>query len=229
MRTVLNTTIRTALMGLAALFAVTACETTNLPSLAEVDTGGTEQRTSGIQGVSAVDTQPDDASPDYLVGPYDDLEIFVWRAEELSTTVTVRPDGRISTPLVEDMLAAGKTPTELSRDIEQALMEYVKSPEVTVIVKNFISTVDQQVRVIGEAQQPRALAYRSGMTVLDVMLEVGGLTEFASGNRAKLIRGRNEQQVTYRLRLNDLMRRGDVSANVAIKPGDVILIPETRF
>ncbi|MEM9421792.1 MAG: XrtA/PEP-CTERM system exopolysaccharide export protein [Pseudomonadota bacterium] len=184
---------------------------------------------SAIQGSAGVERAPDDATPEYLVGPYDQLQVFVWRAEELSTNVTVRPDGRISTPLVEDMLAAGKTPTELSADLEEALGAYVKAPEVTVIVDQFSSTVDQQVRVLGEATAPAALPYQAGMTVLDVMLGVGGLTEFAAGNRAKLIRGRGTDQKTYRVRLNDLMRRGDVSANVPVRPGDVILIPETRF
>lgn len=217
---------RAAMLVGLVMVALAGCETMMPGSEVTADANASE---SAIQGASAVTEHAGDSTPDYLIGPYDSLEIFVWRAEELSTTVTVRPDGRISTPLVEDMLAAGKTPTELSRDIETALSEYVRTPEVTVIVKSFISTVDQQVRVIGEAQQPRALAYRSGMTVLDVMLEVGGLTEFASGNRAKLIRGRAEDQTTYRLRLNDLMRRGDVSANVEVRPGDVILIPESRF
>jgi polysaccharide export outer membrane protein len=182
-----------------------------------------------VQGVAAVETPTDEVAPDYLIGPYDQLQVFVWRAEELSTKVTVRPDGRISTPLVEDMLAAGKTPTELADDLEASLAQYVKTPEVTIIVDQFSSTFDQQVRVLGEAQQPRAIPYQAGMTVLDVMLEVGGLTEFAAGNRAKLIRGRGEDEATFRLRLNDLMRRGDVSANITVRPGDVILIPESRF
>lgn len=188
-----------------------------------------EIKEAPIQGASAVAAGPGDEIPEYLIGPYDKLQIFVWRAEELSTDVTVRPDGRISTPLVEDMLAAGKTPSELSSDLETQLATYVKTPEVTVIVDQFSSTFDQQVRVLGEATQPRALPYQSGMTVLDVMLGVGGLTEFASGNRAKLIRGRGQDQVTYRLRLNDLLKRGDVSANVSVRPGDVILIPESLF
>lgn len=168
-------------------------------------------------------------SPDYLIGPLDQLEVFVWRAPELSTKVTVRPDGRISTPLVEDMVAAGKTPSQLSGDIEQALLEYVKSPEVTVIVSDFSSTFDQQVRVLGEAQKPIALPYQSGMTVLDVMVAVGGLTEFAAGNRAVLIRGKGEERKSYRLKLDDLLRKGNISANVPVLPGDVILIPESVF
>lgn len=168
-----------------------------------------------------------DASPDYLIGPLDQLEIFVWRAPELSTNVTVRPDGRISTPLVEDMVASGKTPSILATDLEGALRRYVKTPEVTVIVSDFSSTFDQQVRVLGEAQQPIALPYQAGMTVLDVMVAVGGLTEFAAGNRAVLIRGQGEDRQSYRLRLNDLLRKGNISANVPVLPGDVILIPES--
>lgn len=211
--------------GLVLILALAGCGSFS-------DTGYPQGQNAGpnraIQASSAVAESVDDI-PEYLVGPYDELQIFVWRAEELSTNVTVRPDGRISTPLVEDMLAAGKTPSELSRDLETALTKYVKTPEVTVIVDRFSSTFDQQVRVLGEAQQPAALPYQAGMTVLDVMLGVGGLTEFAAGNRAKLIRGRGQQQQTYRIRLNDLMRRGDVSANVSVRPGDVILIPETRF
>ncbi len=168
-------------------------------------------------------------SPDYLIGPLDQLEVFVWRAPELSTKVTVRPDGRISTPLVEDMVASGKTPTQLAKDLEKTLSQYVISPQVSVIVSNFTSTFDQQVRVLGEAAQPIALPYQSGMTVLDVMVAVGGLTEFAAGNKSVLIRGKGEERQSYRLRLDDLLRKGNISANVPVLPGDVILIPESIF
>ncbi|NRA30622.1 MAG: polysaccharide biosynthesis/export family protein [Parvularculaceae bacterium] len=167
--------------------------------------------------------------PDYVIGPYDQLRIFVWRAPELSSDVAVRPDGRISTPLVDDMVAAGKSPAVLAQDIERSLANFVRSPEVTVIVSNFSSTVEQQIRVLGEAAQPAALPYQVGMTTLDVMIAVGGLTDFAAGNRAKLIRGRGEDKQVYRIRLNDLMRHGDVSADVPMQPGDVILIPESIF
>ncbi|MEQ1929248.1 MAG: XrtA/PEP-CTERM system exopolysaccharide export protein [Parvularculaceae bacterium] len=168
-------------------------------------------------------------APDYIIGPNDNLEVFVWRAPELSTKVTVRPDGRISTPLVEDMVAAGKTPTKLGKDLEKALLQYVKTPQVTVKVDEFSSTFEQQVRVIGEAQKPLALPFQSGMTVLDVMVAVGGLTEFAAGNKAVLIRGTGADRQSYRLRLNDLMRKGKITANVPVMPGDVILIPESVF
>lgn len=186
----------------------------------------------GGEQLSAAPDSPADAAmdaPDYLIGPLDQLEIFVWRAPELSTNVTVRPDGRISTPLVEDMVASGKTPSQLSRDLEQSLRKYVKTPEVTVIVSNFSSTFDQQVRVLGEAQQPIALPFQAGMTVLDVMVAVGGLTEFAAGNRAVLIRGKGAERQSYRVRLDDLLRKGNIQANVPVLPGDVILIPESVF
>lgn len=186
----------------------------------------------GGEKLTAAPATPEDAvaaAPDYLIGPLDQLEIFVWRAPELSTDVTVRPDGRISTPLVEDMVASGKTPSQLASDLEESLATYVKAPEVTVIVSNFSSTFDQQVRVLGEAQQPIALPYQAGMTVLDVMVSVGGLTEFAAGNRAVLIRGQGAERNSYRLHLDDLLRKGDISANVPVLPGDVILIPESVF
>lgn len=208
--------IRSIGAALAAIMLV-ACGSTNI-------LGSSEQLRAApeTQGGAA-------ASPDYLIGPLDQLEIFVWRAPELSTKVTVRPDGRISTPLVADMVASSKTPSMLAKDLEQALLEYVKTPQVTVIVSNFSSTFDQQVRVLGEAQRPIALPYQSGMTVLDVMVAVGGLTEFAAGNRAVLIRGEGADRKSYRLRLNDLLRKGKISANAPMLPGDVILIPESRF
>jgi polysaccharide export outer membrane protein len=180
------------------------------------------------EGISRADLRSQEY-PEYVIGPYDQLQIFVWRADDLSTQISVRPDGRISTPLVEDMVAAGKTPTELAADIEERLTEYVRTPEVTVIVQGFSSTFDQQIRVLGEARQPTAIPYQAGMTTLDVMIAVGGLTEFAAGNRAKLIRNRGARKETFRIRLGDLLRDGDVSADVPLQPGDVILIPETIF
>ncbi|MEM9232625.1 MAG: XrtA/PEP-CTERM system exopolysaccharide export protein [Pseudomonadota bacterium] len=211
----MTTLLKACVAGTVGLLALSGC--------------ASNQTGPRVQAQAAIEAPTEDNAPSYLIGPYDQLQVFVWRAEELTTNVTVRPDGRISTPLVEDMLAAGKTPSELSADIKTALSTYVKDPEVTVIVDQFSSTLDQQIRVIGEAQQPQAIPYQTGMTVLDVMLSVGGLTEFASGNRARLIRGKGDNQVSYRVRLNDLMRRGDVTANAPVKPGDVILIPETLF
>lgn len=209
--------------AIGALLLLTACAAGQIGTPRTPNTAPA-QPISGAAGV-----EQNNAQPSYLIGPYDKLEVFVWRAEELSTNVTVRPDGRISVPLVQDMQAAGKTPTELANDLEVALTEYVKAPEVNVIVREFSAPLDQQVRVLGEAQRPLALPHQADMTVLDVMLGVGGLTEFAAGNRARLIRREGTERKTYRLRLDDLMRRGDVSANVAVQPGDVILIPQTRF
>jgi polysaccharide biosynthesis/export protein len=168
-------------------------------------------------------------APAYRIGPGDVLNIFVWRNPELTTSVPVRPDGRISVPLLEDLLAAGKTPSELGREMEQELGVFIQNPLVTVIVTNFVGTFEQQVRVVGQAQQPRSIPYRSDMTLLDVMIAVGGLTPFADGNRATLVRTVNGTQQQYRVRLNDLLRGGDIAANTAILPGDVVIIPETFF
>lgn len=165
----------------------------------------------------------------YLIGPGDSLEIFVWRNPELSVTVPVRPDGRISTPLVEDMQAVGKTPTQLARDMEAALGNYVKSPQVNVVVRSFVGTFAEQIRVVGQAVAPKALAYRRNLTVLDVMIEVGGLAPGAAGNRAKIIRRAGGQQTEIKLRLDDLLNDADMSWNVEMMPGDVLLIPESRL
>jgi len=169
------------------------------------------------------------AAPDYLIGPGDGLSIFVWRNPELSISLPVRPDGKISTPLVEDVQAAGKTPTRLARDLEDALKKFIQDPIVTVIATNFIGPFDQQIRVVGEAQQPAAIPYRENMTILDVMIAVGGLTDFASGNRAVLVRGQGAERQLYRVRLDDLLKDGDVSANVQVLPGDVLIVPESWF
>ncbi len=167
--------------------------------------------------------------PHYIVGPLDKLQIFVWRNPELTKTVTVRPDGRFSVPLIDDMTATGRTPTQLARDIEKKLSEYIQSPIVTVIVSAFEGPFAQQVRVVGSAAEPQAIAYRANMTLLDVMITVGGVTEFAAGNRATLARVEGGVQREYGLRIDDLIRDGDVSANVKIHPGDVIIIPESFF
>ena len=169
-------------------------------------------------------------TPDYKIGPLDTIQIFVWQSREFSVTVPVRPDGRISTPLIEDLEATGRTPTQLARDIEEKLKVYVQDPLVTVIVSGFAGPFDQQVRVVGEALQPRAIPYRANMTMLDVMIEVGGLTEFASGNRAVLARGGGAgNQTTFNVRLDDLLRDGDIRANVPVLPGDVVIIPQSWF
>lgn len=165
----------------------------------------------------------------YLIGPDDTLTIFVWRNPELSGTFIVRPDGRISTSLVEDIPVSGKTPTQLARDMEQILAKYIRDPVVTVSVNNFVGPYSEQVRVIGQATNPQAVNYRQYMTLLDLMIAVGGLTEFAAGNSAKLVRTQNGSQRTYEVRLDDLIRDGNINANVDILPGDIIIIPEAWF
>ncbi len=164
---------------------------------------------------------------DYLIGPGDTLDVFVWRNPEVSTSVTVRPDGKISTPLVEDLVAAGKTPTQLARDIEGALSNYLKEPLVTIMVTGFIGPYSQQIRVVGEATDPKVLPYRENMSVLDVMIAVGGLTEFASGNKATIVREVDGKRQQFTVRLDDLIRDGDISANVPVLPGDILIIPES--
>ena len=168
-------------------------------------------------------------SSSYLIGPGDSLSVFVWGNPDLSASVPVRPDGKITTPLVEDVEASGKTPTQLARDMEQRLSRYVKNPVVTVTVSSFIGRYSEQVRVIGEAAKPQALNYRENMTVLDVLIEVGGLTEYAAGNRAKIVRVVNGEQKKIRARLYDLIKKGDISANITMKPGDILIIPESWF
>lgn len=171
-------------------------------------------------------------SEEYIVGPLDELTIHVWRNPELSAEkIQVRPDGRITIPLVRDMPAVGKTATELQDDIRDELVQYIEQPIVSVIVNEFNSTFDQQIRVVGSTEQPASLPYRANMTVLDAMIAVGGLSEFASGNRAKLLRINRStgKQTEYRLRLSDLLKRGDSTANVMLRPGDTIIIPESRF
>jgi polysaccharide export outer membrane protein len=168
-------------------------------------------------------------APDYQIGPGDAINIIVWRNPEVSMTVTVRPDGKISTPLVEDLSASGRTPTELAREIEKSLAKVIQQPAVTVVVTTFVGQYQQQIRVIGQAAKPQALQFRQDMSLMDVLISVGGMTEFASGNRANIVRTVNGQQQTIRVRLNDLLRGGDLSANVRMFPGDVLVIPEGFF
>lgn len=169
------------------------------------------------------------ATPDYRIGPGDNLQIFVWRNPEVSITVPVRPDGRISVPLIEDLEAAGMTPTQLAREIERELGVYIQDPLVTVMVTSFIGPFAQQVRVVGEAARPQAIPYRANMTLLDVMIAVGGVTEFAAGNRATIVRVVDGSQRQYAVRLDDLVKNGDISANVQMLPGDVLIVPESWF
>ena len=165
----------------------------------------------------------------YLIGPGDELDIIVWRNPEVSMVIPVRPDGKITTPLVEDLTATEKTATQLARDIEEALAKYIQQPVVTVIVKRFVGPYSEQIRVIGEASEPQALPYRDKMTLMDVMIAVGGLTDFADGNDARIIRSIDGEEKQLSVRLEDLVRDGDITANVSMRQGDVLVIPESFF
>jgi polysaccharide export outer membrane protein len=165
----------------------------------------------------------------YIVGPGDTMEIFVWGNEELTTTGVVRPDGKFTTRLVEDLEASGKTSTELARDIEEAYAEYVRQPVVSVIVNGFVGVPEQTVRVVGEATQPTRVPYSRHLSLLDVMIAVGGMTEYAAGNKSVLVRLEDGQQKSYGLRLDDLLKDGDISANMAMMPGDIVIISESWF
>jgi len=176
---------------------------------------------------------PADAGPspetNYIIGPGDNVNINVWRNPEVSQSVPVRPDGKITTPLVEDLQASGKTPTELARDIEKALSKYIQQPVVTVIVTGFVGIYGEQIRVIGQAARPQSLPYRTDMSLMDVLITVGGVTEFAAGNKATIIRKVDGKQQQFNVRLNDLIKDGDISANVPMRPGDILVIPESFF
>jgi polysaccharide biosynthesis/export protein len=165
---------------------------------------------------------------EYVIGPLDTVNIIVWRNPELSMTVPVRPDGKVTTPLVDDLPALGKTSTLLARDIEKALGKYIRDPVVTVVVTNFVGPSSEQIRVVGEATKPQILAYRKNMTLLDVMIAVGGLTDFADGNKATIYRVADKGQ-SYSVRVQDLVKRGDITANVDMRPGDVLIIPQSWF
>ncbi|MEP7311048.1 MAG: XrtA/PEP-CTERM system exopolysaccharide export protein [Pseudomonadota bacterium] len=189
----------------------------------------------GSPSAPALGAEPDPAQlqntvgPEYVIGPGDTLDVFVWRNADLTKQVPVRPDGKISTPLVEDMVAVGKTPTQLARDVEKVLAEFIRSPKVNIIVANAVSA-NSQVRVVGLATTPRALPYREGLTVMDVVITVGGLSEFAAGNRAKIVRAvPGDKPKELRVRLKDLLEKGDMRQNIVMQPGDVLVIPESRF
>jgi polysaccharide export outer membrane protein len=200
-------TARRASLGALAVAALLAgCATSNLPPAPR---------------------QASSSDYKYVIGPLDTVNIVVWRNPELTTSVPVRPDGRITTPLAEDVQAIGRSPSELARDIEKSLANFVREPAVTVVVTGFQGPYNQQVRVIGEAAKPAALPYRTGMTLLDAMIQVGGLTDFANGNGAVLVRPGEGKQ--YGLRLRDLISRGQIEANVDLLPGDVIIIPQSWF
>ena len=166
---------------------------------------------------------------EYLIGAGDTLQVFVWHSPELTTTVRVRPDGLISVPLVNDLTVGGMTPTAVARELEAKLAEYVNDPKVNVIVQDFVGRFDRQIRVVGEAAKPQAVPYRQGMTVLDVVIAAGGLTRFADGNGAVIVRNRERHEASYRVRLADLIYDGDMKANVPVAPGDLLLIPQSWF
>jgi polysaccharide biosynthesis/export protein len=170
-----------------------------------------------------------ESASSYIIGPGDLIQIFVWRSPELTVTVPVRPDGKVSSPLVEDMVAVGKTPTQLARDIETRLADYIRSPQVSIIVNNAVSTFSQ-IKVIGQVKAPQAMAYREGMTVLDVILAVGGLTDFAAGNRAKIIRKASDgKETSIKVRIEDVVVKGKLEENKRLQPGDVIIVPQSLF
>jgi polysaccharide export outer membrane protein len=168
------------------------------------------------------------ADYNYVVGAGDTLNVIVWRNPELSLVVPVRPDGNISAPLIDKLTAQGKTTDDLARDIEKALGKYIRDPVVTVIVTTFVGPYSEQIRVVGEAAKPQFLPYKQKMTLLDVMIAVGGLTDFAAGNDATILRS-SEGAKQYSVRLKDLIKRGDISANVEMKPGDILIIPQSFF
>jgi len=187
--------------------------------------------------VAACATPPDAGAPqqaaapmhDYVLGPGDTININVWRNPEVSQTVPVRPDGKITMPLVEDLQASGKTATQLARDIEHILGKYIQQPVVTVTVTGFVGPYSEQIRVIGQAAKPQALPYRQGMSLMDVMIAVGGLGDFAAGNSASIVRKVDGKQEKIEVRLADLIKKGDISANMPVRPGDILIIPESFF
>ena len=211
-----NTGFRTLIVtALAALLA--AC-------------GGGPRPASELPAASFVQSQ-EGPGEEYVIGPLDELTVFVWRNPELGAKVQVRPDGRITTPLITDMPAVGKTPTMLAQDIKLALSQYINEPIVSVIVNNFAGTYSQQVRIVGATEKPASIPFRANMTLLDAMIAVGGLSEYAAGNKARLVRfdKGTGRQTEYALRIDDLLKRGDSRANVTLSPGDVIIIPESLF
>ncbi|MFL6673686.1 MAG: XrtA/PEP-CTERM system exopolysaccharide export protein [Massilia sp.] len=191
----------------ACLLALAGCATTTAPAAASAEA----------------------VNPEYLIGPGDSINIIVWRNPEVSMAVPVRPDGKITTPLVEDLPAAGKTSTQLARDIEKSLAKFIQQPVVTVVVTSFVGNYSEQIRVIGQAAKPQALPYRRDMSLMDVLIAVGGTTEFASGNRASVIRTIDGKQQKLNVRLDDLIKDGDISANMTMRPGDILVIPESFF
>jgi polysaccharide export outer membrane protein len=209
------------LVCLAALLALAAC--------AQGAAGPAGSVAIASNETAAAATALPDQTGSYVIGPGDQLQIFVYDSAQLSTEVPVRPDGRISTPLVPELVAAGKTPSQLAKDLTALLGQYVKSPNVTVIVRNFVGPFSRQIRVIGEAAEPQAIQYRDHMTVLDVMIMTKGLTRYAAGNRSVIVRRVGDRQESIRVRLSDLLKDGDISQNVEVQPGDTLIIPQSWF
>lgn len=194
--------------------------------------GCTSSRGSGPELPPASFVSTDEGpGEEYIIGPLDQLTIFVWRNPELGAKVQVRPDGRITTPLITDMPAVGKTPAMLAEDIKLQLSQYIEKPLVSVIVDNFSGTFSQQIRIVGATEKPASIPYRANMTLLDAIIAVGGLSEYAAGNRARLVRFDKNygRQREFNVRINDLIKKGDTRANVLLAPGDVIIIPESMF
>ena len=192
--------------------------------------GGARQTGNSLPPATFV-ANDDAVSEKYIIGPLDEITIFVWRNPELGAKVQVRPDGRITTPLITDMVAVGKTPTKLADDIKGALVQYIENPLVSVMVDKFQGTYSQQVRIVGATEKPASIPYRANMTLLDAMIAVGGLSEFAAGDKARLVRKdpKGGAQKEYDLKIASLLKRGDTKANVRLEPGDVIIIPESMF
>ena len=185
-----------------------------------------------LTGCSSVPLAPNIESSTeytYVIGPGDNVEMFVWGNPEISRAVPVRPDGKITAPLVEELAASGKTPYQLARDIEKELAKYIRNPLVTLIVNGFVGPYSEQVRVVGQATKPQAIPYKESMSLLDLMIQVGGMTPFAAGNRATIVRSVNGVQQEFRVRIADLIEDGDISANVNLLPGDILIIPEAYF
>jgi polysaccharide biosynthesis/export protein len=197
------------------------------------NTGNRPSAATTLGPRSVGNEKPNDPAPadQYVIGSGDSLSVFVYRNADLSEpAVSVRPDGRISVPLIEDITAAGKTPTQLARDIEARLQKYIQDPNVTVIIRSFVGPFDRQIKVIGEATDPAAIPYREHMTLLDVMIATRGLTKYAAGNRAEIIRlGTGGKQVSIRVHLDDLIKDGDINQNIEMQPGDTLIIPQSWF
>ena len=208
-------------------FAVNGCA--NKAGVVQSVTADAESTGAGETVADSIAQAGDNTGYKYIIGPGDTLDIFVWGYKDLSVSVPVRPDGKITTRLIEDMQASGRTPTALARDIEKKYVTYVKNPTVTVTVDKFVGSPSQQIKVVGGGAQPKTVPYRNKMTVLDVMIEVGGLSKFSSGNKAILVRTENGVEQSYKVRLQSLLKGGDIKANRPVKPGDIIIIPESWF